>query len=578
MLFSKNCLNKTLLIISILLIMFVSFLLTSCSDLFGSAEKEPETYTCSLSCFPENEPSYKLKAVLYRVNRGEYEVTGEFDMGTVTADSEINQTVSVKENDIRIEFILSSEVTNAKLFISRHDINSITDKTVTEKYWLYYDYYTNSDTKVYGYSKKYVQPIPAGTSFTIDYNIEPFYIYEIDNVKGKTFKCRLTNTEGYSTGYFSSSYSVISFDSSYYGSYSSISAVDSEYSFTDDIVYLFLEPDTFSSSVKSEFFIEDITQQKLKEESSKFEYRNAFYANKNLYFDAASDSRRLVKWDLATELTTVMTTFTSDITDSVQDGDIIYLGVGKQLYKFDAVTEKSELLYNFPSSIDALHTFGDYLLVDSLSSVFLFTKATSTAALVNDTLYSSLSEGIYFPAINRSFFIDTSYASDSIYFFDFDTTPDDGITHTFSSSFVRNGSFLSFIKQYKTEQAFITGNGNIYKIDESDAANKSKLLYSDTLGVYIEDILFYTDYYLTLEDTNTGTVLVCHNTTAPFAEKLKLTEYTSESGLKLIPLENSVLVITSKYTNYSTHIQVRNIPLTSLQPVSNSAAVPSGSR
>jgi len=453
-------------------------------------------------------------------------------LGTIKSDT-CTYNVLIPNNTVTFfGMIVEYEV---DYYIAVSTENGILDEYTLNGYWIDASQTKYDTGNWYATSADYIESLDLNTTLTLDFEKKPFYIYQIDNVKGKNITATFNGTEhsniyitteltkvlkqqlGNEKNYFASNYCFIP---------------------EDDTLYIFIRPINYGEWENSKAVLTVCDCTDLVKNSVEFK-QVLPYSDTELLLSAETG---LYTYDVKNEKLTTVKEFDNAVVSPIPYKNGFYFGSGNNVYFYDRSTVKK--CFSVNNKVAGLCASEDILYVihkrGSWATAEVFNTATEEKITSNTMVENPVENGIvYIPENNTVYYIDKDVSpTDIVYLYwnEEKTYLNDG-----DSPYHGDFSFAPPLLRYGNEMAIIDGNGRIFSVEEEDHLKVIK-----NTGINSTSIVF-DDTYLYALCTNTeknSCSIKKYLISAPEKDPVKEVTFENELGVTLIKKDNSIQVIT----------------------------------
>lgn len=520
-------------------------ILFSCDNLF---KPESSTYSVDFSNFPDDCTDCTLMAYAYKYSDDSWVKTNTFELGSISSTTEIINSVDISDDATELDVVIFNNAETPKYYISIN-LTKVTDKEVKNSFWIDYQYYKYHSKIRFGINSSSVESMELGQSLNLDFTNAPYYIYKLDDAKLKKIRITVgdnsTNTNIYQTDSFSE---IVNHTAQ------SVTLDDStaDISPTSDILYIFIVQSDYTQDAFINIEIKDYTDELAVLKSQYFDATDAISFDDNIVYlisrpsyswiDSDPNIYILKKWDIDNNSVTDIKTFYNPVNVFIKDGSNILIGAGTNLYSYNVSNDVATKKVSFGGNLQGICIYNNMIIVYANQFYLLDKDNFSTLATKSDVYSGKVL--IPIPSQGRFYFYRDGLTPNDICYQeinDDNTFGDDG-----DSPYHGDYSFPYPLKQFGAKLQLVTGNGNIFSIDDDESLSKIK--YIDSLGIDVSDILFLSDRILVLVTKYTNsTVDSCYilslNITSPYTEISRSTSFMQEKGIKLLQTQTGVIVI-----------------------------------
>lgn len=516
--------------------------------------------TFNVSSFPYKSKGYDIVILTYS---GE-DFVESIPIGTVSNEfTPVTRKIRIKSivDRLYVSLVYYGEV---RYYVY---INKMSPKYDVNGYWMHNKETTSSlGAMICGISEDYFEPLSLGENYNKTFESNPFFLYHMENVKGKTFKIDVSNS--------SNAALFVTDDKMHFleerlGSCTVISrdSNSSQYFLTadEDDLYFCVCPKNYKTYFEDEetfinFSVSDIStgvdnwcfieKSFITPDGQIFLTRDTkkSYIEKNgtnILFSYNPNGPKLEK----------LYEFSDPIEDIQGNDNYLYISSGKSVYKYDIKTKIINEFITLDHRIRMFHLAdnkGFFLISDesTYGDFYIYEMSPKTKLAERKSIYNG-DKFVHIPEQNTLYFQRTSVTPSDIEYLAWNDTWN--ITHK-DSPYHGDYPFYGLLERYSTQNKLITANGDIFNIEDSDTKDSFEHI-TNIFGkdpYKIEHILFDADYFYAVVSSENKIWLEKRSIADPETVITKTPEMNSKKANNLSFIGDKIMLLANDKNKIAT--------------------------
>lgn len=516
--------------------------------------------TFNVSSFPYKSKDYDIVILTYS---GE-DFVESIPIGTVSNEfTPVTRKIRIKSivDRLYVSLVYYGEV---RYYVY---INKMSPKYDVNGYWMHNKETTSSlGAMICGISEDYFEPLSLGENYSKTFESNPFFLYHMENVKGKTFKIDVSNS--------SNAALFVTDDKMHFleerlGSCTVISrdSNSSQYFLTadEDDLYFCACPKNYKTYFEDEetfinFSVSDIStgvdnwcfidNSFITPDGQIFLTRDTkkSYIEKkgtNILFSYNPNGPKLEK----------LYELSDPIKDIQGNSDYLYISSGETLYKYDIKTKTMTPIItpDYNNTIRMFHiadNIGYFICdVNSRGNFYIY-DITERKKLAELTSVTQGDKFVYIPEQKTVYYQSGGSPTDIEYIF----WNDNYILKSKNSPYHGDYPFYGLLERYSTQNKLITANGDIFNIEDSDTKNSFEHI-TNIFGkdpYRIEHILFDADYFYAVVSSENKIWLEKRSIADPETVITKTPEMNSKKANNLSFIGDKIMLLANDKNKITT--------------------------